>query len=141
MVADRNLSRDDVIAFGHANVNTVWDTTALSEYHEGFETTDDDDDLPIAITHSRDRVIFDGKVEQDYQFLTYRFKSRDGEIRARTYLDEPWTVSITEPMDCESLDADILAYLQKRFNLIRRLGGPDGYIDMWVRPKHGGQAQ
>jgi hypothetical protein len=100
-----------------------------------------DDDLPIAITHSRDRIVFDGRVEQDYRFLTYRFKGRDREISARVYLDDPWIVSITEPMDCETLDADILAYLQKRFNLIRRLGGPDGYIDMWVKHKRGKQGQ
>jgi hypothetical protein len=54
------------------------------------------------------------------------------------HLDEPWIVSIAAPMHCETLDADILAYLQKRFNLIRRLGGPDGYIHMWAKPSHGG---
>jgi hypothetical protein len=99
-----------------------------------YGITTDDDDLPLSITHARDTIIFDGKVKQDYRFLSYRFKGRDGEIVARMYLDEPRTVSITEPMNCEALDADILAYLQKRFNLIRRLGGPDGYIDMWVKP-------
>ncbi len=98
----------------------------------------DDNDLPISITHERDTLIFDGKIEQDYRFLTYRFKGRDGEIGARMYLDEPWTVSITEPMNCAALDADVLAYLQKRFNVIRRLGGPDGYIDVWVKPKRRG---
>jgi hypothetical protein len=70
---------------------------------------------------------------------TYRFNGRDGEIVARMYLDEPWIVSVTEPMNCETLDPDILAYLQKRFNLIRRLGGPNGYIDMWVKPKRDGK--
>jgi hypothetical protein len=101
----------------------------------------EDDDLPLSITHSRDTIAFDGKIEQDYRFLNYRFKGRDGDIIARMYLDDPWTVSIIEPMNCETLDADILAYLQKRFNLIRRLGGPDGTIDMWVTPKRGETVQ
>jgi hypothetical protein len=78
----------------------------------------DDDHLPLSITHSRDTIAFDGKIEQDYRFLDYRFKGRDGDIIARMYLDDPWTVSIIEPMNCETLDADIQAYLQKRFKLI-----------------------
>jgi hypothetical protein len=101
----------------------------------------DDDQLPIAITHSRDRIILSGTMQQDHRFLNYRFKGREGEIVARMYLDDPCTVSIVEPMNCDTLDADILAYLQRRFNLIRCFGGPDGYIDMWVKPKRGGKAQ
>jgi hypothetical protein len=91
----------------------------MPESDDGFNSTDDDL-LPIGITHSRDMIIFDGKVEQDYRFLDYRFKGRDSDIVARMYLDDPWTVSIIEPMNCETLDADILAYLQRRFNLIDR---------------------
>jgi hypothetical protein len=67
----------------------------------------EDDDLPLSITHSRDTIAFDGKIEQDYRFLNYRFKGRDGDIIARMYLDDPWTVSIIEPMNCETLDADM----------------------------------
>jgi hypothetical protein len=109
----------------------------MTESGEPLSLTEDDD-LPVSITHSRDTIIFDGKVEQDYRFLNYRFKGRDGDIIARMYLDDPWIVSIVEPMNCEPLDAHILAYLQSRFNEIRCFGGPDGYIDMWVKPKRGG---
>ena len=90
------------------------------------ETTDDDD-LPISIRHQRDTIIDDGKLEQDYRFLTYRFAAADGEIEARAYLDDIWQVSITAPIDLPSLPVDVLAYLQRRFRVIKQLGGQDGY--------------
>ncbi len=96
-----------------------------------FETTDDD--LPISIQHLRDIMIVDGKVEYDYRYLTYCFAAADGEIEARTYLDDIWEVSITAPIDLPSLPADVLAYLQRRFRLIKQLGGPDGYRIMWQK--------
>jgi hypothetical protein len=128
-----------VTGFGHHECSTVRKDVTMPESGEPLLTTDDD--LPLSITHSRDMIIFDGQIEQDYRFLNYRFKGRDGDIIARMYLDDPWTVSIIEPMNCETLDADILAYLQKRFNLIRCYAGPDGYIDMFAKPKRGGQVQ
>jgi hypothetical protein len=98
-------------------------------------TTTDDDDLPLSIAHSRDTIIFAGKVEQDYRFLTYRFKAAGGDVEARMYLDDPWTVSITAPMLVTTLPPDVLGYLKKRFNLIKQLGGPDGYIEIWSKSK------
>jgi hypothetical protein len=100
-----------------------------------YGTTTDDDDLPISITHSRDRIIFGGRVEQDYRFLVYRFKGQNREVEARMYLDEPWVVSITAPIDWDASERDILAYLKKRFNEIRQLGGPDGVIEIWTNEK------
>lgn len=98
-----------------------------------FDTTIDND-LPLSIKHQRDRIIIDGKLEQDYRFLTYRFATSDGEIEARTYLDDVWQVSITAPIDIPTLPADVLAYLQARFNVIKQLGGPDGYRIIWQLP-------
>jgi hypothetical protein len=100
-----------------------------------YGMTTDDDDLPLSITHARDTIIFAGKVEQDYRFLIYRFKAEGSDVEARMYLDEPWTVSITTPVFDTAVPPDVLAYLKKRFNLVRQLGGPDGYADIWSKPK------
>jgi hypothetical protein len=105
---------------------------AMTNLPVGFETTDDDD-LPLSIQHHRDRVIVDGKLDQDYRFLTYRFASASGQIEARTYLDNAREVSITEPIDIPELPADVMAYLQMRFRLIKQLGGPDGYRVIWEK--------
>lgn len=94
------------------------------------ETTDDDD-LPVSIKHQRDTIVIDGKLEQDYRFLTYRFAADDGELEARAYLDDIWEVSITAPIDLPVVPADVLAYLQKRFSVIKQLGGMDGYRVLW----------
>ncbi len=93
--------------------------------------TTNDDDLPISIKHQRDTIIIDGKVDQDYRFLTYRFAASEGEIEARAYLDDIWEVSITAPIDLPALPDDVLAYLQRRFRLIKQLGGPEGYRTLW----------
>jgi hypothetical protein len=95
--------------------------------------TTDDDDLPLSITHSRDMIFFDGKLEQDYRFLIYRFAAPDGVISARVYLDDMWQVSITEPLHIPALPDDVAAYLKKRFNVIKQLGGPEGYRIIWSK--------
>jgi hypothetical protein len=131
---------DEANMFSYTEFLAIHETITMPESGEALPLTEDDD-LPLSITHSRDTIAFDGKIEQDYRFLNYRFKGRNGDVIARMYLDDPWTVSIIEPMNCETLDADILAYLQRRFNLIRCYGGPDGYIDMLAKPKHGGKEE
>jgi hypothetical protein len=106
----------------------------MTDLDVGFQTTDDDD-LPLSIQHHRDQILIDGKLDQDYRFLTYRFAAANGAIEARTYLDDIWEVSITEPIDIPELPADVMAYLQKRFNVIKQLGGPDGYRVIWEKPR------
>ncbi len=98
--------------------------------------TTNDDSLPISITHQRDVITIDGNIDQDYRFLTYLFSADDGEIEARVYLDDIWEVSIIAPIDLHSLPADVMAYLQKRFRLIKQLGGPDGYRTLWQVSRH-----
>jgi hypothetical protein len=93
------------------------------------ETTEDDD-LPLSIAHSRDTIIIDGKVDQDYRFLTYNFTSG---VEARAYLDDIWEVSILAPADGRTIDASVMAYLQRRFNVIKQLGGRDGYEIIWEK--------
>jgi hypothetical protein len=104
----------------------------MSDEH-GYITTAEANDLPVSITHERDTIIFDGIIEQDYRFLVYRFKGHSRDIVARMCLFEPWTVSITEPIDWVDDDAAVLEYLKKRFNVIRLLGGPDGYREIWCK--------
>jgi hypothetical protein len=92
-------------------------------------STDDDDALPLSIVHSRDLIVIDGKIHQDYRFLVYTF---EGGAEARMYLDDAWEVSITAPM--EGLPpAPVMAYLQRRFAVIKQLGGPDGYRIIWAK--------
>jgi hypothetical protein len=95
--------------------------------------TADDDDLPLSILHQRDSIIINGKMDQDYRFLSYRFAAENGEIEARAYLDDIWEVSIIAPIDIPVLPTDVMAYLQKRFNVIKKLGGPEGYRIMWEK--------
>lgn len=90
-----------------------------------------DDDLPISITHSRDIIVFDGKIEQDYRFLNYRFAGPDGEIVARAYLDDIWTIAVLEPLFDSPIPAPVLAYLQRRFHKVTQLGGAEGYTQIW----------
>jgi hypothetical protein len=87
-----------------------------------------------ARTHSRDQIVFGGKLKQDYNFLNYRFRAAAGDIQARVYLDDMWEVSITEPIDLEVLPVDVLAYLQARFRVIKQLGGSNGYRVIWRKP-------
>jgi hypothetical protein len=94
-------------------------------------STDDDDDLPRSIHHLRDTVFIDGNVNQDYRFLVYTFEGGEGEIVARAYFDNPWEVSITSPMFGGVVDAPIIDYLKRRFNVIKQLGGSEGYTVIW----------
>jgi hypothetical protein len=102
------------------------------------EVQPEDDDLPLSIVHSRDTIIFGGEVAQDYRFLVYRFRGPSGDIIARAYLDDIWEVSIPVLGGPASLPADVMAYLQRRFNVIKMLGGPDGYMTIWQKPDRPG---
>ena len=104
----------------------------MSDDLEGSNSTEDDD-LPISITHSRDTIVFGGKLKQDYRFLTYRFRGPAGDIVARVYLDDAWDVSITEPVGNVTLPDDVMAYLQSRFRVIKQLGGSNGYATIWQK--------
>ena len=102
----------------------------MSDDLEGSKSTADDE-LPISITHSRDTIVFGGKLAQDYRFLTYRFLGASTDVVARVYLDETWEVSITEPMGPVTLPDNVMTYLQSRFRVIKQLGGPNGYTTIW----------
>jgi hypothetical protein len=106
----------------------------MSDELEGSNSTEDDE-LPISITHSRDTIVFRGKLKQDYSFLTYRFSGPAGEIVARVYLDDVWEVSIIEPMGPITLPEDVNTYLQSRFRVIKQMGGSDGYTTIWRKQK------
>jgi hypothetical protein len=95
-------------------------------------STSEDPGIAVHIEHHRDRLVFDGKVEQDYRFITYCFPDRQGEVTARTYLDEAATVSILAPLAPAEIHEDVLRYLQQRFDRITQLG-QNGYADIWRR--------
>lgn len=97
--------------------------------------TTDDDALPVSITHSRDMIIFGGKLEQDYNFLIYRFSGSQGDIQARMYLDTWREVSVFPAVADGMIDEPVMAYLQKRFDRIQKFGGPEGYTLLWEKPR------
>jgi hypothetical protein len=88
--------------------------------------------LNVLIAHERDLIVFDGKVEQDYRFLMYRFP--DSNVEARAYLDDVWCVSILRPLFPEPVESAVMTYLQTRFNTVKQLGGPEGYSTLWEKP-------
>jgi hypothetical protein len=93
--------------------------------------TDDENDLPRSIRHARDTITIDGKIDQDYRFLVYTFDGADGEIIARAYFDQPWEVSILAPTEKTKIDPPVMRYLQRRFRIIKQLGGPEGFEVIW----------
>ncbi len=96
-------------------------------------STKDDAPLQVQIEHHRDVIAFGGKVEQDYRFLKYSFAHSAGNVIARAYLDDIWEVSILEPQAIAAIPDDVLEYLKRRFNVIKQLGGPEGYTLIWKK--------
>jgi hypothetical protein len=69
-----------------------------------------------------------GEVLYHYNFLSYRFESSEGEIRARSYLDDIKTASLFLPKGMELSHPDaqrVIAYLSQRYASIQTLGAAD----------------
>lgn len=101
-----------------------------NDLSESFFTRDDPE-IAVVITHNRDLIAFDGKVEQDYRFLNYVFTEPTGNVEACMYLDDTRRIQITVPLVGTAVHVSVLAYLQRRFDHISQLGGPEGYITLW----------
>jgi hypothetical protein len=93
--------------------------------------TKDDPEIAVTITHHRDMLVFGGKVEQDYRFLTYVFPDAAGNVEARVYLDDTQNVQIIEPIYSKPIPDHILFYLQRRFRTIDQVGGSNGNVEIW----------
>jgi hypothetical protein len=93
--------------------------------------TSDDPDIAVTISHHRDKLVFGGKVEQDYRFLTYVFPNPAGTVEACMYLDDERNVTITLPLYPKPIPSPILTYLQHRFQTIDQLGGSTGKVEIW----------
>jgi hypothetical protein len=96
--------------------------------------TSDDPEIEVTIAHDRDRLVFGGKVEQDYRFLTYGFPDKDGAVVATLYLDDAHRIKITEPIYDKPIPERIFYYMQRRFREIDQLGGSNGYVELWKAP-------
>lgn len=88
---------------------------------------------PVRIEHCVDEA-WDpkaGELEYYYNYLVYSFEHPLGEVRARSYLDTPHTVSIFMPTvdDIERDFAGILRYFRTRYTTLKRLGG-EGYVEI-----------
>jgi hypothetical protein len=95
--------------------------------------TMDDPQLDVVIEHHRDVIAFDGRVEQDYRYLNYKFAHKECPVEATTYLDDVWICSVTVPPYPALIPQAVLHYLQQRFNVIRQLGGSSGHVEIWKK--------
>ena len=91
---------------------------------------------PFSITHHREMMFDADELTQDYNYIDYHFGSPDAPIRARHYLLEN-RISLALPVvhgDVEEggrhVPADILAYLQRRFDMVELLT-QGGYQQLW----------
>lgn len=99
----------------------------------------DAESLAVTIEHSRDHFRERGAVQENYNFLDYRFPSRP-DVRARVYLPfwEAVLVSVEGERTITSLAAlrravgdEVICYLQKRFERIETPSGNSGYQPVW----------
>jgi hypothetical protein len=93
--------------------------------------TSDDPYIAVTISHERDKLVFGGKVEQDYRFMTYVFPDPAGTVEACMYLDDERNVTITLPLYPIPIPTPVLRYLQRRFHTIDQLGGSNGNVEIW----------
>lgn len=100
------------------------------DFGESFFTSDDPE-FTVTITHHRDLIAFGGKVEQDYRYLEYIFSCPTGDVEARMYLDDAWTIKVIVPVFGTSIFQGVIDYLKRRFTSILQLGGADGYAVIW----------
>jgi hypothetical protein len=102
-----------------------------------------DDIQPFRVAHDRDQIRRGANVEQDYNYVVYWFGDPSSPIQARYYLRNDEGVGVILPGDSarlslaqarERFPADVLCYLQRRFDRIEVLVA-DGYRELWVRPQ------
>jgi hypothetical protein len=101
-----------------------------TDFDESFFTRDDPE-IAVTITHNRDRIAFGGKVEQDYNYLNYVFSGQACKVEACMYLDDVRCVRITVPVVGTAIPEPVMAYLQRLFDDVLQLGGPEGYDTLW----------
>jgi hypothetical protein len=117
--------------------------TSPGEAQSDIVTYDTADDIqPYLITHNRDQFRRGPDLEQDYNFIDYWFGDPASPIRARYYLRNEESVGVILPGDAgqrlslaevrERFPADVLCYLQRRFEKIEVLV-TDGYRELWAR--------
>jgi hypothetical protein len=96
----------------------------------------------VTIEHKRDHIRRGANLEQDYNFLDYRFAALP-QLRARVYLDEPGRVQVSfeDGRRVRSLAAlrrhaghGAVCYLQKRFRVIEAFHGEAGPRAIWQLP-------
>jgi hypothetical protein len=97
--------------------------------------TSDDTAIDVKIAHHRDKLVFGGKVEQDYRFVTYSFTGKAGNVHATMYLDDTRRIRITEPIYSQPIPEPVMHYLSRRFQIIEQLGGSNGYVQIWKEKK------
>lgn len=96
------------------------------------ENAEPDELAPVSIEHQVDEIWIEGRLEQRYNFIDYRFVVGEDRYRARTYLDDASEAAVFGPSDAagqstgETVDPRVLAYLRRRFAVLKRLGA-SGY--------------
>jgi hypothetical protein len=102
--------------------------------------------VPSRLEHLCDQIIIDGKIDQQYNFLSYEFVCDDMLVLARAYLDDILEVSLFGPYRCDlppeqqvplavAFPPSVLAYLQRRYKRLKILGS-EGYVTLWQHPRY-----
>ena len=89
---------------------------------------------PVRIEHRFAELIVDGRLEQRYNYIYYAFETEHAFYWARAYLEDANEVSVYGPFDLSTqktridspLDPEVIAYLKRRYPIVKRLG-PAGY--------------
>jgi hypothetical protein len=94
---------------------------------------------PFKITHNRDILYLEGRLQQDYNFIDYYFGVEGDPLTARYYLgDEDVKITPSPTNDIPGnidvasalIDPAVLSYFQKRFRQISVMTS-EGYEPLW----------
>ena len=97
---------------------------------------------PVEIRHEVDRIIFDGKLEQEYNYWTYRFRKYGAFVMAQCYSDDIGNVMVFGPfadeasekeVEAPELYSEVLTFLKRRFLTIECPGEKE-FTTIWTRP-------
>src|SRR5215467_9067677 len=102
-----------------------------------FRFDKDDRIVPVRILHNSEQIWNGDELEQNYNYLVYEFETEQHFYTARSYLDDIREVFIFGPFEKSvptvkelrdvPLDQRVLAYLRRRYFVIKQLGS-EGYV-------------
>ncbi|MEM0985714.1 MAG: hypothetical protein AAGJ32_05675 [Pseudomonadota bacterium] len=91
------------------------------------KSIDHDPSEPFKIEHNCEQIFADGKLEMEYNYLVYSFRTDQHLITAWAYLDDIERVQIRSicaltdpftPLEDVHLDPDVRSYLERRYDTV-----------------------